>query len=71
MLALRNIACNDRWEEAWPQIGRQLRQQSTQRAAVRRQHRKTRHGSFWANKHLDKLGKRPVRVYTPGISTQE
>lgn len=32
---------------------------------------KIRHGSFWANKHLDKLGKRPVRVYTPGISTQE
>jgi hypothetical protein len=42
MVALRNIACSDRWEEAWPQIGRQLRQQSTQRAAVRRQQRKTR-----------------------------
>lgn len=25
MLGLRNIACNDRWEEAWPQICQQLR----------------------------------------------
>jgi len=27
MAALRNVACNDRWEEAWPQIARQLRQE--------------------------------------------
>ena len=25
MLALRNVACSDRWEEAWPQICQQLR----------------------------------------------
>jgi hypothetical protein len=27
MAALRNVACNDRWEEAWPQIAAQLRQE--------------------------------------------
>jgi hypothetical protein len=25
MLALRNIACSDRWDEAWPQISQQMR----------------------------------------------
>jgi hypothetical protein len=33
MLALRNIACNDRWAEAWPQISLELRRQATQRRA--------------------------------------
>jgi hypothetical protein len=28
MLALRNIACSDRWEEAWPQITQRLRQEA-------------------------------------------
>jgi hypothetical protein len=40
MLALRNVACNDRWEEAWPQIALALRQQDRQH---RSQRRKTRH----------------------------
>jgi len=39
LLALRNIACNDRWEEAWPQIVMSLRQQDRQRRAERRQKR--------------------------------
>jgi hypothetical protein len=39
MVALRNIACNDRWEEAWPQIATELRRQATQRRTVRRQKR--------------------------------
>lgn len=26
MAALRNVACNERWEEAWPQLAAQLRQ---------------------------------------------
>jgi len=42
MVALRNIACNDRWEEAWPQIARELRRQAAQRRAELRQKRKTR-----------------------------
>jgi len=31
MLALRNIVCSDRWEEAWPQIVSTLRQQEGRR----------------------------------------
>ena len=42
MVALRNIACSDRWEEAWPQITRELRRQAAQRRAELRQKRKTR-----------------------------
>jgi hypothetical protein len=41
MVALRNIACSDRWEEAWPQITRELRRQAAQRRAEQRQKRKT------------------------------
>lgn len=37
MLALRNIACSDRWEEAWPQIAQRLRQQAGE-GRVRRHH---------------------------------
>lgn len=38
MLALRNIVCNDRWDESWPQIVTHLRhQQAAQRAARHRQ----------------------------------
>jgi hypothetical protein len=42
MLALRNIACNDRWDEAWPQIAAQLRQQARAERAARCQQRRTR-----------------------------
>lgn len=39
MLGLRNIACSDRWEEAWPQICRQMRLTRRERS---RQMRRTR-----------------------------
>jgi hypothetical protein len=35
MLALRNIACSDRWSQAWPQICTNLRQQQRQRRTAR------------------------------------
>jgi hypothetical protein len=38
MVALRNIACSDRWEEAWPHISQCLRQQT--KAAQRQHHQK-------------------------------
>jgi hypothetical protein len=41
LLALRNIVCSDRWDEAWPQIVRTLRQQTQQRRAERRHQRRT------------------------------
>ena len=40
MLALRNIVCNDRWEEAWPQIVVYLRQQDAARRAERQRKRR-------------------------------
>lgn len=39
MLALRNIACNDRWTEAWPAIVAQAHDQAAQRQRQRRQQR--------------------------------
>jgi hypothetical protein len=45
MLALRNIVCSDRWDEAWPQIVSTLRQQVQQRHSEQRQQRRTAHRS--------------------------
>jgi len=42
MVALRNIACNDRWEEAWPQIATELRRQTAQHRTERHQKRQAR-----------------------------
>ena len=42
MLALRNVACNDRWDEAWPLIAAQLRHQARTAGAARRQQRRAR-----------------------------
>jgi hypothetical protein len=39
MVALRNVACNDRWDEAWPQIVGILRQHEQKRRAERRHQR--------------------------------
>jgi hypothetical protein len=39
MLALRTIACSDRWEEAWPQICQQMRQEARGRTRERRHRR--------------------------------
>lgn len=42
MLALRNIVCNDRWDEAWPHIASGLRHRATIRRAA---HHRKRHGA--------------------------
>ena len=39
MLALRNIACNNRWDEAWPQITCFLRREARKKSAQRRRRR--------------------------------
>jgi len=39
MLALRNIVCSDRWDEAWPQIVSKLRQQERHRHTEHRRKR--------------------------------
>lgn len=40
MVALRNVACSDRWEEAWPLIAEQLALEPKRRSAERRAQRK-------------------------------
>lgn len=40
MVALRNVACSGRWEEAWPQIAEFLRAEPKRRSAARREERK-------------------------------
>lgn len=37
MLALRNVVCNDRWEEAWPQIAQSLCEQEAKRRGARQE----------------------------------
>jgi hypothetical protein len=40
MLALRNVVCNGRWEEAWPQIAHRLRQEAAQRRRAVKERRR-------------------------------
>lgn len=40
MLALRNLVCNDRWEQEWPQIAAQLRQEAAQRRRASKEKRR-------------------------------
>ncbi len=42
LLALRNLACNDRWEEGWTQIVGELRRQTRQRGNEQRKKRRAR-----------------------------
>ena len=42
MLALRNLACNDRWDEGWSHIVAELRRQTRLRAVTHRQQRRAR-----------------------------
>jgi hypothetical protein len=52
MLALRNIVCNDRWEEAWPHIVVYLRQREVARRAERQRKRCEARVSATAGKTL-------------------
>jgi hypothetical protein len=41
MLALRNLVCNDRWEQDWPKIAHQLRQNAAQKRRALKEKRRT------------------------------
>jgi hypothetical protein len=60
MLALRNIACSDRWAEVWPQITATLRQQAQQRTTQRRLQRQS----------LTAKPAAPAPTLTPATTTQ-
>ena len=72
MVALRNIACSDRWEEAGPQITRELRRQAAQRRAEQRQKRKTRCSELPALSEAitvtEKTDSAPTTTETPTMS---
>lgn len=40
MVALRNVVCSDRWDEAWAQIAEQMRREAKERAEQRRAERR-------------------------------
>jgi hypothetical protein len=73
MVALRNIACSDRWEEAWPQIARELRRQTAHSRADQRQKRKTRCDELPAQAKAttvpEKTDSAPTTIDTPTTST--
>jgi hypothetical protein len=73
MVALRNIACSDRWEEAWPQIARELRRQAAQRRAEQRQKRNIRCDELpallQATTVTQKTASAPTTTGTPTPST--
>ncbi len=46
MAALRNLVCNDRWQEDWPKIAAQLRQQTTDQRRVLRAERRARQAAL-------------------------
>lgn len=54
MLALRNVACNDRWAEAWPAISREVRRQTSQQRGEQQRQR-----------HLARRAARPAPVPAP------
>jgi hypothetical protein len=41
MVALRNLVCNNRWEQDWPKVAQQLRWQRTQRQRALKQQRRS------------------------------
>lgn len=59
MVALRTVACSDRWEEAWPQITGRLRAQANERSVLRRAARKAAAGAAEAP---------PVAVPVPAVA---
>lgn len=69
MLALRNIACSDRWAEAWPQIAQRLQQQVAQRRVQAHRGRTTRRASMslptTPSPNSEVVAAPPLPVHTP------
>ena len=77
MLALRTIACSDRWEEAWPLLTHRWRQQARTQQARRRQERRTKQLSAdaatpcpTAAPPLTRLDSAPVTPSTPDAAVR-
>jgi len=61
MLALRNVVCNDRWAEAWPQICLQRRHQLEQQRQARQEQRRKS-----APLSLNRQSPAPAQTLAPG-----
>lgn len=66
MVALRNIACSDRWDEAWLEIAERLRQQAQERSAFRRAQRKALKAASVEVRLEAPVAAAPMPVATPG-----
>lgn len=68
MVALRTIACNDRWEEAWLQISgrlcQQVKERSQQRRAMRRAETKSITAAVLTAQENEEPGKESVTTLT-------
>ena len=74
MLALRNVVCSDRWDEAWTEISQKLRQQLRERKAALRAERQGQKTSVAEAKAqevvaAEPLGEAPVAVTAPKAET--
>jgi hypothetical protein len=65
MLALRNLVCNDRWEEGWAQIVRTQRQHVTEARRVRCQKRQAARVAALASAEPAPVAPTPEPVATP------
>lgn len=73
MLALRNVVCNDRWEEAWPQIVAYLRQREAAGRAERHRKRRAARPSAPLNPPtaaVSTLAPVPQAVELPGLPSR-
>ncbi len=66
MLALRTIACSDRWEEAWPQIVVQLRAERQARRRARQEP-----AAVMAGENSEAVEPAPEKVSPPAAEAEE
>lgn len=61
MLALRNVVCSDRWDEAWVEISQKLRQQAKERKAALRAERRKKKAELTPAVVHEAVAPEPVR----------
>lgn len=65
MVALRTVACSDRWDEAWPQITTRLRERTKERAAARRLARQAAKTARCLEQDRNPVPLEPARIIPP------
>lgn len=67
MVALRTVACSDRWDEAWPQITTRLRERTKERAAARRLARQEATATRRLDHDLNPTSREPALIISPPL----